>query len=148
MAEVAKEYLIKIVAEGGSSVGSSNTTNPSNPGVANVPESPGLNVNKNMIKGLAGAVAVGSQAISFATSNIGTFTGSSRIQENVNMGLKMAGHATHIAISPITGVIGLGMDLAQSAIMYNYNKKWEEREVEEARLKVGYTASNRSRGGR
>jgi len=147
MAEVAKEYLIKIVAEGGGGVDSSNTTNPSNPGVTSVPESKGLNVNKNMIKGLAGAAAVGSQAISFATSNIGTFTGSSRIQENVNMGLKMAGHATHIAISPITGVIGLGMDIAKSAIMYNYNKKWEERELENARLKVGYTVSNRSRGG-
>ncbi len=39
------------------------------------------------------------------------------------------------------------MDIAKSAIMYNYNKKWEERELENARLKVGYTVSNRSRGG-
>ena len=39
----------------------------------------------------------------------------------------MAGHATHIAISPITGVIGLGMDIAkvQLCIITTRNGKSE-----------------------
>ena len=139
------KYTIEIVlnSEGSSSNGNGDTpatpSNPeSNPGTGN-------KSTKELLKKFAPAVVAGKNMINFATSNIGTFTGNARLQDQVNFGLKTIGYGAMIAANPAIGLVALGTDIATSAITYNFNQKWKDREIEQARYKAGYSAVNRSR---
>ena len=133
---------IKLNSEGSSS-GESLNNSPINPGANNNPSS--KSSSKGTISKFAPLLAIGHNAINFATSNVGMFTGNEKLQEEVNYGLKMIGYGGMIAINPIMGAIAVGTNYISSAITYGFNQKWKNIELEQARYKVGYSSTNRSR---
>lgn len=139
------KYTIEIVLNSEGSSGNGNGDNPSNP--SSPKNNPGTSNDsaKELLKKFAPAVVAGKNMINFATSNIGTFTGNAKLQDQVNFGLKTIGYGAMIAVNPAMGLVALGTDIATSAISYNFNQKWKDREIEQARYKAGYSAVNRSR---
>lgn len=96
---------------------------------------------QNSAKKLAGvAMLAGSakSAASYAINNIGKFTGSQYKQDIVNKALKGIGYASAIAINPVAGSIAVATDLAIQAFDYFYDKHWEEKNLEQARYRVGW----------
>lgn len=143
---MAKEYLIRVVGEGGgtSTETSVNETSGLNQTKEVVPQNQSGISSKQLRLG-AGAMILGKGALNFATSNVAEFTGSSRKQEQVNSALRLAGHAAHIAISPVTGVAALTLDVTTTEISKRREIMWKEKELEERRRKLGYSSWNRSR---
>lgn len=146
MASGEFKYTIEIVlnndgSANGNGGGNGNNSNPnkeSNPGNSNQSAT-------DLLKKFAPVVIAGKTMINFATSNIGTFTGNSRLQDQVNFGMKVIGYGAMIAANPVMGSVALGTDILTSAISYNFNQKWKDREIEQARYKTGYSATNRSK---
>jgi len=145
---MATEYLIKVVGEGSSATveTSTNQTSGLNENKQVVPNTQnGISVKNLKLAG--GAMILGKGAVNFATSNVAEFTGSKRKQERVNSALKMMGHASHIAISPATGIPALALDIATTQISKNREIMWKEKELEEKRARLNYSSFNRSRNG-
>ena len=136
------EYLIRIVGEGEAS----ENQQPSgiNTEARPTPQNKG-GVSVKQLKVGAGAAIVGRSAFNFATSNVAEFTGSSRRQAEVNTALRLTGHAAHIAVSPITGIAALGVDLATTEISRRRDLMWREKELEERRERLGISVKNKSR---
>lgn len=143
---MSKEYVIKIIGEGsGASTETSvNKTSGLNQTKEVIPQNQS-GINAKQLKLGAGAAIVGKGAFNFATSNVAEFTGSSRRQEQVNSVLKIAGHAAHIAVSPVTGIAALTLDIATTQISKNREIMWKEKELQERRQRLGYATFNRSR---
>lgn len=143
---MAKEYLIRVVGEGSGATTetSINETSGLNQTKQVIPQNQS-GINSKQLRLGAGAMILGKGALNFATSNVAEFTGSTRKQEQVNSALKLAGHAAHIAISPITGVAALTLDVATTQISKNREIMWKTKELEEKRQKLGYSSWNRSR---
>jgi len=143
---MAKEYLIRVVGEGSSA--SIETTSQETSGLNETTQVVPQNQNGITSKQLrigAGVAIVGKGAFNFATSNIAEFTGSTRKQDQVNGVMKMAGHAAHIAISPVTGVAALTLDIATTEISKRREIMWKNKELEEKRARLNYSSFNRSR---
>ena len=136
------EYLIRIIGEGEASESQqpSGLNTESRP----LPANKG-GISMKQLKVGAGAAIIGRSAFNFATSNVAEFTGSSRRQAEINNTLRFAGHAAHIAISPVTGLAALGVDIATSEISRRREIMWKEKELEERRARLGISTNNRSR---
>lgn len=139
-------YLIKVEFGGDVSVESSQSDMPKNSaGEKVVQESKAVGINKSLVSSGAAAVMVGKTAFNFVKSNVGTFTGSSYKQEQVNTGMKMIGYAAFAAVNPIGAAAALAVDVGTSAINESIKQTLRRKEIEFNRQKIGFTSFNRSR---
>lgn len=91
-------------------------------------------------KKLAGAAILGNtarQAYSYATSNIGKFTGSTALQSKVDTASQVIGYGLQIAANPIAGSVSLVTNLVIKLVDEMYNRKWERIELNQKRARVG-----------
>ena len=139
-------YLIKVEFGGDVSVESSQSDMPKNSaGEKVVQESKAVGINKSLVSSGAAAVMVGKTAFNFVKSNVGTFTGSSYKQEQVNTGMKMIGYAAFTAVNPIGAAAALAVDIGTSVINENIKQILRQKQIDFNRQKIGYTSFNRSR---
>lgn len=128
-------------------------SNPEMPGVTPNPQEPEQNKDDEKGKGVNGktlAVYMGKQAISMATSRVGTLTRSSAKQQQINNIMKTVGYTTAFVGSAITGnvtgmimtALAVGVDIIGSTIDYNIGKRQESVALNISKERAGF---NRSR---
>lgn len=140
MAEVAKEYIIRIVAEAkGESEGTVNKTVKRKRKKKDDKEKPFIT------KMAIGGAFIAGKALRFTSTQIGTLTGDQYLQDGINTTMKMLGHAGHIVAEPFTGLVNLSFSLISGSIMDARKARWEEMEKDNLRLKTGYSLRNKSR---
>lgn len=127
------------------------------PGTSEAPEVPGQTNpeypiapkdDKGGVKKLAGIAVAGmvaKKSVGYVTSNIGKWTGSSQTQQSVDNAMSVIGHGAAIVANPALGIANLALSLATKALDYAFERKWQDREVEELRRRSGYYLSGDSR---
>ena len=95
------------------------------------------------LAGLATAKQLGSTALNYATSHVGTFSGSSHKQDIANGVMSAVGTVTSIAANPILGTVNWLVGKVTELSDYMYNRKWEGHSLNQARIRAGsnYTHS-------
>lgn len=87
---------------------------------------------------------LGSDAVSFITSNIERRTGSSLKQNNVSSAMKVMGYGVAMASNPYLGGAMIAVDMFTTTYDYIIEKVWENVEANEYARRLG-VANNRSR---
>lgn len=93
---------------------------------------------KNTVAGAA-ALYMGKQAVSYATSRVETFTGSSRAQDTVSTAMKTIGYAGAIIANPTLGLAALAVEGITSMLDYSFRMKWENKRTDQMRARAGFT---------
>lgn len=93
--------------------------------------------NKLLSKGMAVATMIGTQALSYTTSNIGKWTGSSRTQQNINNALEVVSIGAMAYASMPIALAYVGINLAKTAIDTSYEQRWDALSKENARKRAG-----------
>ncbi|MCL2355472.1 MAG: hypothetical protein FWC68_06435 [Oscillospiraceae bacterium] len=123
---------IKLIMESEDHPGTS--TAPSDPNIP-LAENPMQSGNKASQGSKTTAAIVGIQlyktAVSYASSRVGMWTGSSEMQRQVDMAGRLIGHATAFAVNPILGAVSLGLDVGTSAL-----DNWHGRRMEAITMQV------------
>ncbi len=79
-------------------------------------------------------------AMSYATSNVGKYTGNSYSQERVNNIGQAVGLAALSFSNPTMGIGIIGVQVATTVLEENYRKRWEERKLSQSRARYGYSS--------
>lgn len=87
---------------------------------------------------------LGTETVSFVTSNVERWTGSSVQQNNVNNAMKMIGYAGAFAVNPVLAGVTLAIDIGTSLYNYTYELNWRNKESQEIARRLG-VVNNRSR---
>lgn len=87
---------------------------------------------------------LGTETVSFVTSNVERWTGSSVQQNKVNNAMKMVGYAGAFAVNPYLAGITLAVDIGTSLYNYTYELNWRNKESQENARRLGII-NNRSR---
>lgn len=77
------------------------------------------------------------RSISYATSNVGKWTGSSRAQNAVNMVQKGIGYGLAFSANPVLGAVTVTMDGLTTALDFAFEDKWNKIKAEQAQAKSG-----------
>lgn len=93
--------------------------------------------NKSVSKGIAVATMIGTQAFSYMTSNVGKWTGSTQMQQNVNNALEVVSIGAMAYASMPIALAYMGINLAKTAIDTNYEQQWDNLSKENARKRAG-----------
>ena len=88
-------------------------------------------------KGLAVATMIAQQTFNYMTSNIGKWTGSTRLQTGVNNAMQVFSIGAMAYVSPVIAVANVGINLATTAIDTAYEQQWDSYSKEYARKRVG-----------
>lgn len=88
-------------------------------------------------KDLAVATMIAQQTFNYMTSNVGKWTGSTRIQTGVNNALQLVSIGAMFKISPAVAVANIGVNLATTAMNTAYEQRWDAYSKEYARKRAG-----------
>ena len=88
-------------------------------------------------KGLAIASMVAQQTFNYMTSNVGKWTGSTRLQTGVNNAMQLVSIGAMAYINPWLAVANVGINIATTAIDTTYEQRWDTYSKEYARKRVG-----------
>ena len=88
-------------------------------------------------KDLAVATMIAQQTFNYMTSNVGKWTGSTRIQTGVNNALQLISIGAMFKISPAVAVANIGVNLATTAMNTTYEQRWDAYSKEYARKRAG-----------
>lgn len=88
-------------------------------------------------KDLAVASMIAQQTFNYMTSNIGKWTGSTRIQTGVNNALQLVSIGAMFKVSPAVAVANIGVNLATTAMNTAYEQRWDAYSKEYARKRAG-----------
>lgn len=88
-------------------------------------------------KDLAVATMIAQQTFNYMTSNVGKWTGSTRIQTGVNNALQLVSIGAMFKVSPAVAVANIGVNLATTAMNTAYEQKWDSYSKEYARKRAG-----------
>lgn len=88
-------------------------------------------------KDLAVATMIAQQTFNYMTSNVGKWTGSTRIQTGVNNALQLVSIGAMFKISPVVAVANIGVNLATTAMNTAYEQRWDAYSKEYARKRAG-----------
>lgn len=88
-------------------------------------------------KDLAVATMIAQQTFNYMTSNIGKWTGSTRIQTGVNNALQLVSIGAMFKVSPAVAVANIGVNLATTAMNTAYEQRWDAYSKEYARKRAG-----------
>lgn len=87
--------------------------------------------------GLAVALDVIKNATDIAVQNVGTYTGNSVLQEQVNFGVQLVNDVGMIATRPISGMLSIAMREIANGVNYSLKKQDALIEEEQARFRAG-----------
>ena len=93
--------------------------------------------NDDNSKSLAVATMIAQQTFNYMTSNIGKWTGSTRLQTGVNNAMQVFSIGAMAYVSPIVAVANVGINLATTAMDTAYEQQWDSYSKEYARKRVG-----------
>ena len=131
------KVLITDETGGSTSVSSSSTTPVSSTVNANGKvKSKEVKQSDDNSKGLAVASMVASQTFNYMTSNVGKWTGSTRLQTGVNNAMQVFSIGAMAYISPAIAIANVGINLATTAIDTAYEQRWDSYSKEYARKRV------------
>ncbi len=88
-------------------------------------------------KDLAVATMIAQQTFNYMTSNVGKWTGSTRIQTGVNNALQLVSIGAMFKVSPAVAVANIGVNLATTAMNTTYEQRWDAYSKEYARKRAG-----------
>ena len=88
-------------------------------------------------KDLAVATMIAQQTFNYMTSNVGKWTGSTRIQTSVNNALQLVSIGAMFRVSPAVAVANIGVNLATTAMNTTYEQRWDAYSKEYARKRAG-----------
>ena len=88
-------------------------------------------------KGLAVATMIAQQTFNYMTSNIGKWTGSTRLQTGINNAMQVVSIGAMAYINPWLAVANVGVNIATTAMDTAYEQKWDSYSKEYARKRVG-----------
>lgn len=88
-------------------------------------------------KDLAVATMIAQQTFNYMTSNVGKWTGSTRIQTGVNNALQIVSIGAMFKVSPAVAVANIGVNLATTAMNTAYEQRWDAYSKEYARKRAG-----------
>lgn len=97
--------------------------------------------NNKKSRSLAIASMVASRAFSYATSNVGKWTGSQRTQQRVNNTMELAQISAMAYVSPAMAIATVGMNLATTAFDTAWEQKWDKLKSEQMLARAGYSSS-------
>jgi hypothetical protein len=117
------------VSGGGSANGVNNTIGSNND--SNVAD------NKKSSKMLAAATMIGSQALNYTTSNIGKWTGDSRMQRNINNANQVIALGMMAYANPYVAIAVAAVNMGTTALDESYERKWDTRRSNLAKARVG-----------
>lgn len=98
-------------------------------------------LSKLKVSAIAVAAMAGKQALSYATSNVGKWTGNSRNQTMVNNINQAAGVAAMALIHPALAMASVGMNIVTTLVDTKFEQKWDSRRSNQAAARAGYTSS-------
>jgi hypothetical protein len=88
-------------------------------------------------KSLAVATMIAQQTFNYMTSNIGKWTGSTRLQTGVNNAMQVFSIGAMAYVSPVIAVANVGINIATTAMDTAYEQQWDSYSKEYARKRVG-----------
>lgn len=97
--------------------------------------------NNKKSRSLAIASMVASRSFSYATSNVGKWTGSQRTQQSVNNTMELAQIGAMAFVSPAMAIATVGMNLATTAFDTAWEQKWDKLKSEQMLARAGYSSS-------
>ena len=106
------------------------------------------NQNKQDTQGVVIASMLASRTLSYATSNVGKWTGNSRNQDRVNKLQQAAGIGVTAMVSPVLAVATVGVQVGTTAFEAYATNRLEEQRADARRLRAGYSSDDRVLGGR
>lgn len=92
---------------------------------------------KSASKMLAVATMVGSQALNYTTSNIGKWTGDSRVQKNINNAGQIVALGMMAYANPYVAIAVAGINIGKTALDESYERKWDTRKSNLAKARAG-----------
>ena len=92
---------------------------------------------KSASKMLAVATMVGSQALNYTTSNMGKWTGDSRVQKNINSVGQVVALGMMAYANPYVAVAVAAINAGKTALDEAYDRKWDARKSNLAKAKAG-----------
>lgn len=137
-------YTYKIVMDGESTGGESPAT-PDNQNEINIKQ-PSEKKQSQAKTAISTTIfqRIGTESVSFLTSNVGRWTGSKVQQNNINNAMKVIGYAGAFMANPVMAGIMLAVDIVTSAYDYTYELNLKNMEASENARRLG-TLNNRSR---
>jgi len=101
--------------------------------------------NQSFNLGAGIAMGITGKAFNYAASHAGEWTGSSALQEQINLTQKLAGIGASFLINPYLGLANLGYTVATSTFDQSFKLNWENKAINELQRRSGNYLSNRSR---
>jgi hypothetical protein len=93
--------------------------------------------NQDDSKALAVASMIGSQSFSYMTSNVGKWTGSTKIQTNISNVVQLSSVGAMAYVNPALAIANVGVNLATTAMNTAYEQRWDSYSKEYAKKRVG-----------
>lgn len=93
--------------------------------------------NQALSKGMAVASMVANQTFSYMTSNVGKWTGSSRMQTNINNAQQLVSIGAMAYVSWPVALAYVGLNVATTAMDTAYEQQWDSYSKEYARKRAG-----------
>ena len=103
----------------------------------NKPLNPQAKANNKKSNASVVAKMMAMRSVSYATSNIGKWTGNSRNQETVNNMKTAVGYGVAFATNPFLGLAVVSMDAITTIVDYSYERKWEKIQANQKQLRTG-----------
>lgn len=104
--------------------------------------------NNQGTQGVVIASMLASRTLSYATSNVGKWTGNSRNQDRINKLQQAAGIGVTALVSPFLAVATVGVQVGTTAFEAYATNRLEEQRADARRLRAGYSSDDRVLGGR
>ena len=93
--------------------------------------------NKNASKLLAVASMVGSQALNYTTSNVGKWTGNSKVQKQINTINQVTALGMMAYVNPYVALATMAINVGTTALDEAYERKWDTRKSNLAKARAG-----------
>lgn len=77
------------------------------------------------------------RSVNYSTSNIGKWSGNTRVQNQINTAKQFVGYGIAFAINPVLGALTVAMDGVTNAIDYAYENKWNDIRASQAQARAG-----------
>lgn len=131
---MAEPIQVKITDDTGTSTISAGNVSQNNP---NKPINQSAKENKKASVLTTASHMVLMRSINYTTSNVGKWTGSNRLQNQINNTKQLIGYGVAFAVNPVLGAVTVAMDGLTNVIDYAYEDKWNRIKSEQAVARSG-----------
>lgn len=134
---MAEAIKVQITDDTGVQTISANGGVASNSNGNNKPLNPQAKENNKKSNASVVAKMMAMRSVSYATSNIGKWTGNTRNQDMVNNMKTAVGYGIAFATNPLLGLAVVSMDAITTIADYSYERKWEKIQANQNLLRTG-----------